>query len=91
MWRNMGRRYRDGLRDGRPGFDSRHGNIFLFSTAFSPALGAHAISYPMGTVGSFPGIKWPGRESCPSHLVSRSRMVGIHLHSLIRLLVIVLH
>jgi hypothetical protein len=25
--------------------------------------GAHPASYPMGTRGSFPGLKWPGREA----------------------------
>jgi hypothetical protein len=25
--------------------------------------GAHPASYPMGTRGSFPGVKWPGREA----------------------------
>jgi hypothetical protein len=25
--------------------------------------GAHSVSYPMGTSGSFPGGKWPGREA----------------------------
>jgi hypothetical protein len=32
-------RYSDGLRSERPGFDSRHCKIFLFSTASRPALG----------------------------------------------------
>jgi hypothetical protein len=26
-------------------------------------FGAHPDSYPMGTVGSFSGVKWPGREA----------------------------
>jgi len=26
------------------------------------SVGAHPASYPMGTWGSFPGLKWPGRE-----------------------------
>jgi hypothetical protein len=25
--------------------------------------GAHQVSYPMGTGGSFPGVKWQGREA----------------------------
>jgi hypothetical protein len=39
--------------------------IFIFYTSFSPALGVHSASYPMGTGGSFPGGKatkawgWP--------------------------------
>jgi hypothetical protein len=31
-------RYIGGLRAGRPGLDSRHGKIFLFSTASTPVL-----------------------------------------------------
>jgi hypothetical protein len=31
--------------------------IFLFTTAFRTALGAHPASYPMGTGVSFPGGK----------------------------------
>jgi hypothetical protein len=42
--------YSDGLRAGRPGFVSWQGQeIFLYSTALRPALGAHSASCPMGT------------------------------------------
>jgi len=37
--------------------------IFLFSTMSRPALGSNPTSYPMGTMGSFPGVKGPGREA----------------------------
>jgi hypothetical protein len=34
--------------------------IFLFTTVFRMALGAHAASYPIDTRGSFPGGKAAG-------------------------------
>jgi hypothetical protein len=30
---------------------------------FHHGSGAHSASYPMGTRGSFPGVKWPRREA----------------------------
>jgi hypothetical protein len=43
---------------------------------------AHPASYPMGTGGLSPGVKWQGREADHSpHLVPRSRMVELYLHS----------
>jgi hypothetical protein len=48
------------------GFDSRRGlGIFLFTTASTVqnGSGAHPASYLMGTRGSFPGVKRPGREA----------------------------
>jgi hypothetical protein len=35
--------------------------------------GAHSASYPMGTRGSFPEVKRPGREADHSHLMPRSK------------------
>jgi hypothetical protein len=48
--------------------------------------GAHSASYPMGTVGSFPGGKdaWGIKLTSHLHLVPRSRMVELYLHSPIR-------
>jgi hypothetical protein len=39
--------------------------IFLFTTASRTTLGAHPVSYPMGTRGSFPGGKAAGAWSWP--------------------------
>jgi hypothetical protein len=51
--------YSDGLRSGRPGFDSRQGQqIVLFSTASSPSLGP--TQPPIQWV---PGGKRPVREA----------------------------
>jgi hypothetical protein len=47
-------------RAGRPGFDSRHGKIFLFSTASRRVLRPTKPPYPMGTGSSFPGGKVAG-------------------------------
>jgi hypothetical protein len=53
----------DGLRTGRPGFDSRQCKIFLFSTAFRPTLGP--TQPPIQRLpGAFSlGIKRQGREA----------------------------
>jgi hypothetical protein len=51
-------RYNDGLRAGRPGFDSRQGReILLFSTVSRPALGPTRppIHWVLGTL--FPAVK----------------------------------
>jgi hypothetical protein len=41
------------------------------SASVHTSPGAHPASYTMGT-GSFPGVKWPGREvNQPPHLVQR--------------------
>jgi hypothetical protein len=39
------------------------GKNFHFSMSFRPFSGAHPASYPMGTGGSFPGVKRQGREA----------------------------
>jgi hypothetical protein len=49
--------------------------------------GAHPVSCPMGTRGSFPGVKRPGREadhSSPSSVEVKG-CVELYLHSPIRL------
>jgi hypothetical protein len=53
----------DGLQTGRPGFDSRHGKIFLVSTASRPVLGPihPPAQWVSGTTS--PGVKRPGREA----------------------------
>jgi hypothetical protein len=49
-------RYSDGLRHGRPGFDSLTGQDFSLHTA-QTGSGAHVASYPMGKGALFPGCK----------------------------------
>jgi hypothetical protein len=39
------------------------GKNFHFSMSTRPALGVHPASYPIGTGGSFPGVKRPGPEA----------------------------
>jgi hypothetical protein len=46
---------------------------------------AHPAFYPKGIGGFFSGIKRVGREADHSHLVARSIMVKLYLHSPIRL------
>jgi hypothetical protein len=53
----------DGLRNGRPGFDSRQGQDFSLLHNVQTDSGAHPAFSPMGTGGDFPGAKWPGREA----------------------------
>jgi hypothetical protein len=54
--------YNYGLRAGRPGFDSRHGQKFSLLYSFQIGSGAHPASCPVGTGGCFPGVKWPGSD-----------------------------
>ena len=49
----------DSLRAGRSGH--RIPVEARFSAPVQTGLGAHRASYIMGTTGSFPGVKWPGR------------------------------
>jgi hypothetical protein len=50
--------------DGVRGFDSQWGlGMFLLTTASRTALEPPQPPYPMGTRGSFPGVKRPGREA----------------------------
>jgi hypothetical protein len=55
--------YGDGLRGGRPGFDSRHGMILISSTASRPAMGPTKppIQWLLGPIS--PGTKRPRREA----------------------------
>jgi hypothetical protein len=52
-------RYSDSLRDGRSGDGIPVG--VRFSAPVQTGPGAHPASYTVGT-GSFPGVKWPGRD-----------------------------
>jgi hypothetical protein len=56
-------RHSDRLRAGRPGFDSRNDEIFLFSTPSRPALGPTQppIQWVSGAISS--EVKQPGREA----------------------------
>jgi hypothetical protein len=50
--------YSDGLGTGRPGFNSRgRRKRFLPLHSVQIGSGAHPFSYPVGTEGSFPGVK----------------------------------
>jgi hypothetical protein len=71
-------RYSDGLRAGRPGFDSRKGReIFLFSTASKPALGA--TQPPIQWYPKLCG--WCVKLTTHIHLVPRSIMVELYHNS----------
>jgi hypothetical protein len=77
---------------GRPGFDSRQGTIFIFSTASKQTLGpiqSHIQwvrwAHPQGYSGR--SVKL----TTHLHLVPRSRMVELYLHSYVRLHGIVLN
>jgi hypothetical protein len=48
------------LKAGRPGFDSRQGQDFSILYIIQTGSEAHSVSYPMGTVGSFSGVKNSG-------------------------------
>jgi hypothetical protein len=50
---------------------------------------SHPASYPMGTGGSFLGVKRPGRET--DHLPPTSVAVDLYIHSAIRLHDVVLN
>jgi hypothetical protein len=72
-------------RAGRPGFDSLQEQGFCaFSTVFTSTLGPTKppIQWVLGALS--PEVKRPGREG-HIHLVPRSRMVDLYLHSPIRL------
>jgi hypothetical protein len=56
-------RYSDGLRTGRPGFDSRHGKIFPFSTASRPAVGPSQPPIQWVQRAVYPGVKRPACEA----------------------------
>jgi hypothetical protein len=56
-------RYSDGLRAGRPGFNSWQGQDLSFLHCVQTGSEAHPASYPVGTGSLFMGKKRPGREA----------------------------
>jgi hypothetical protein len=44
-------------------FESRYDQECSLLHVVQTGYGVHPISYPMGTAGSFPGVKRPGREA----------------------------
>jgi hypothetical protein len=71
--------YNNGL-DGRGLIPVRGRNLSLLH-AVQTVSGVHPTSYPMGTAGSSTEFKRPASEADHSHLVPRSRMVELYLHS----------
>jgi hypothetical protein len=53
----------DGLRAGRPGFNSWQGKIFLFLTASRSALGPTQPPIQLVPGAISPGVKQPGRKA----------------------------
>jgi hypothetical protein len=47
----------------RSGFESRWGQEFLLLHVVQTGSGVHPTSFTIGTGGSFPGAKRPGREA----------------------------
>jgi hypothetical protein len=75
-------RYSDGLRAGRPGFDSRQGKEFSLLYSVQTGSWTHPASYPMGTGGSLPGVKRPKSEADHSPPSSAEVMSGGAIHPL---------
>jgi hypothetical protein len=63
-------------------FSAGAGN-FSFHHRVQNGSGAHPASYPMGTKGSFPGVKRPGREAdhSPTSSVEVKEWMELYLHS----------
>jgi hypothetical protein len=49
---------------------------FSLLLSVQTASGAHPASYPMGTGGSIPGVKWPGPE--PDHYLRPVPRLRVH-------------
>jgi hypothetical protein len=77
---------------GRPGFDSRKGQDFSRLHSVLIGSGAHPASYTMRTGGFAPGDKAVRGVKLTTHLhlVPRSRLVELYLHSPTRFHVVVL-
>jgi hypothetical protein len=60
-------------RGSRVRFPAGAGNFSLHQRVQNGS-GTHPTSYPIGTMGSFPGVRRQGRESDHSHLVPRSKI-----------------
>jgi hypothetical protein len=69
-------------RGSRVGFPAEAGNFSLHHRVQNGS-GAHLDSYQMGTRGSFPGVKLPGREAehSPPSSVEVKERVELYLHS----------
>jgi hypothetical protein len=63
-----------------PGIESRWGA--RFSAPVQTGHGAHPASYKMG-IGSFPGVKWPGRgaDHAPTSIAEVNETAGLYLYS----------
>jgi hypothetical protein len=81
-WATLGSRSRDSSElDGRRSIP-RRGKIFFSTPVSTPALGPTQPSIQWVPGAHLAGLKRPGREADHSlHIVSRSRMVQLHLHS----------
>jgi hypothetical protein len=74
--------YSDGLRAGRPGFDSRQCTIFLFSTVSRPVLAPTQPPIQRVSAALSPWVKWQGREADHSPPSSVYVKKGeLHLHA----------
>jgi hypothetical protein len=73
-------------RGSRVRFPAGAGNFSLHHR-LQNGSGAHPVSYTMGTRGSFPGVKRPGREAdhSPPSSAEVKECVELYLHSPIRL------
>jgi hypothetical protein len=58
-------------------------NLRLFNHRVQNGSGAHPASYPMGTRGSFPGVKRPRREAdhSPPSSAEVKEWMELYLHS----------
>jgi hypothetical protein len=67
-------------------FPAGAGNFYLRHRV-QTGSGAHPTFYPIGTSGSFLGLKWPGREAdhSPPYSAEVKECVECYLHSPIRL------
>jgi hypothetical protein len=73
--------YSDRLLAGWPVSDSQQEQDFFFYSSAQTDPGVHLASCLLGTVGSISGVKQLGHGDDHSHLVLKSRMVELYLHS----------
>jgi hypothetical protein len=64
-------------------FQSPQGWEFFLHHRVQGGFGAHPDFCPMGSRGSFPGVKRPGREAdhSPPHIAEVKKCVELYLHS----------
>jgi hypothetical protein len=72
-------------------FESRWGKKFSLLQIIQTSSEVHPASYPMGTGGSFPGLKRQGREVDHSNSCRGQENVDLYIHSNIRLHGVVLN